>query len=52
VNDEYLSHYIKDAQFHLTRGDIDGDGINDPWDIILNSGTNRHYTHVNVPQSY
>lgn len=52
AKDEYLSHYIKDTQFHLTRGDIDGDGTNDPFDIILNSGINRHYAHVNVPQSY
>ena len=49
VKDEYLSHYIKDTYFEWGR---EINGIDDPWDEYFNSGRNKKYTHVNVPQSY
>ena len=49
AKDEYLSHYIKDTYFKWGR---EINGIDDPWDEYFNSGRNKKYTYVNVPQSY
>lgn len=49
AKDENLSHYVKDTYFEWGR---EIDGIDDPWDEYFNSGVNKKYTYVNVPQSY
>lgn len=49
AKDENLSHYIKDSYFEWGR---EINGIDDPWDETLNTGINRMYTHVNIPQRF
>lgn len=49
TKDSNLSHYIKDTYFKWGEKTSD---LNDDLEGYFNSGKNKKYTHVNIPQGY